>query len=276
MKIVFFNKLTNLQQRTIAGILGAGTITFFLTYNEWTYFGFVLILSFFTQREFYSLIREDAEDPLIRWGLFNGVLLNVISFFVSRGDLPTKSYLLFFALLGIVFISELYRRSSNPFENIAFTILGVFYVAMPLSLLHFSAYSTGSFSPQISIGFFLLLWAGDTGAYFAGKYFGKHKLFQRISPNKTWEGVAGGIVLSLAIAHIMSIYFSDIEYWKWYVMAIIIPAAGTYGDLIESMLKRSLMVKDSGNLIPGHGGLLDRFDGLLLAAPFSTFFLMFF
>jgi phosphatidate cytidylyltransferase len=268
------SKLNNLQQRIITGVLGGAAIVFCLSFNQWTYLTFIVALSVAGQIEFYGLIRDDGDDPLTKWGVLNGVLLNIISFFVARGDLPTKLYMLFFVMLGVIYISELYRKSSNPFENIAFTILGIFYVAMPFALLHFAAFSRGFFSTQIASGVFFLLWASDSGAYFAGKSFGKHKLFPRISPGKTWEGLAGGMLISLAIAYILGIYFQDLETWKWLCCAFIIVVAGTYGDLVESMLKRSLQIKDSGSLIPGHGGVLDRFDGMLMAAPFVAFLLL--
>jgi len=119
-----------------------------------------------------------------------------------------------------------------------------------------------------------MLWANDTGAYLSGRSFGKHKLFERISPNKTWEGFIGGILLAVVIALNLEHYFGALSKWEWVTMAVIIGVFGTLGDLVESMLKRSLGVKDSGNILPGHGGLLDRFDGLLMAAPLVFFFLL--
>jgi phosphatidate cytidylyltransferase len=132
----------------------------------------------------------------------------------------------------------------------------------------------GSFNPYIPLGFLIILWSNDTGAYLAGKSFGKHKLFERISPNKTWEGFVGGLILALFVGFNLAQYFGGLERWQWAVMAVIIAVFGTLGDLVESMLKRTLGVKDSGNILPGHGGLMDRFDGLLLAAPLVFLFLL--
>lgn len=271
-----FQSLTNLQQRVITAVIGGVFFVFCLYFNEWTYLGLVLLLSVFSQLEFYGLIREDGDDPLLRWGVFNGTMLNLICFFNARGDISTKFFFMFFVLLGLTYIYELYRKAANPFENIAYTLIGIFYVAMPLALLHYAAFAVGTYSYQIATGCFFLLWAADTGAYFAGRSFGRNKLFPRISPNKTWEGLAGGLLLSLIVAALLSYFYPDLAAWRWLTLSVIITIAGTYGDLIESMLKRSLQIKDSGNYIPGHGGLLDRFDGLLLAAPFASFFLMFF
>lgn len=127
---------------------------------------------------------------------------------------------------------------------------------------------TNNYSFQIILGFFILLWVNDTGAYLAGRFFGKHKLFERISPNKTWEGSIGGTLVTVAGAYILSIFFTNLNLTNWVVLSILVAVFGGLGDLAESMLKRSLGVKDSGKLLPGHGGVLDRIDGLLLSVPF--------
>jgi phosphatidate cytidylyltransferase len=127
------------------------------------------------------------------------------------------------------------------------------------------------------MGFFLLLWTSDTGAYLAGKSFGKTKLFERISPKKTWEGSIGGTILSLAVAYGISnvLGFDDVTTFDWMVIAVLVVIFGTFGDLFESLLKRNLHIKDSGTILPGHGGVLDRFDGLFLAIPAVFFYLLF-
>ena len=179
-------------------------------------------------------------------------------------------------MAGAFFI-KLYKRDvKKPFTNIAFTFLGVLYVAIPFALLVIIAFAKGYYSYQLVIGCLLLHWASDTGAYFAGVRFGKTKLFERVSPKKSWEGSIGGTLTALAMAYIVSLYFSDLLLWQWMTLAGIIIIAGTYGDLVESMFKRSIEVKDSGTFIVGHGGFLDRFDGLLLSTPFIVAFLKIF
>ena len=140
-------------------------------------------------------------------------------------------------------------------------------MAVPFALLHIAVFYNGTYSFQIIIGALFIQWASDTGAYFAGVKFGKRKLFARISPKKTWEGALGGTILAFIFAIIMAANFDEIADWQWLCIAGIIVIAGTYGDLVESLFKRSIEVKDSGSTIPGHGGFLDRFDGLLLSAP---------
>jgi phosphatidate cytidylyltransferase len=126
---------------------------------------------------------------------------------------------------------------------------------------------------RIILGFFILIWSNDTFAYLVGRSVGKTKLFQRISPGKTWEGTVGGVICTQGIAYALSIYFTELEPIHWHVVAVIVSVFGTLGDLVESMFKRSLGVKDSGNILPGHGGILDRFDAVLVAAPFVVAYL---
>jgi phosphatidate cytidylyltransferase len=133
------------------------------------------------------------------------------------------------------------------------------------------------YSRGLPMGFFLLLWTNDTGAYLAGKSFGKHKLFERISPKKTWEGSIGGLALAIAVAYGVSFLptFVDITKTDWLVIGFLVAVFGSFGDLFESLLKRNLKIKDSGTILPGHGGVLDRFDGLFLAVPAMFFYLLF-
>jgi phosphatidate cytidylyltransferase len=123
------------------------------------------------------------------------------------------------------------------------------------------------------MGCLFLLWASDSGAYFAGTKFGKTKLFERVSPKKSWEGSMGGFAASMLVGVVLGRYFTSLPLWQWLVIGLIIVVAGTYGDLVESLFKRSIKIKDSGSIIPGHGGFLDRFDGLLLSVPFIVAFL---
>ncbi|MCB0380058.1 MAG: CDP-archaeol synthase, partial [Flavobacteriales bacterium] len=163
--------------------------------------------------------------------------------------------------------------------NVAYTIMPIFYVVLPFILLYHLGYYnnhqfTNEFSYPIIWGYFFILWSNDTGAYLSGRFFGKHKLFERISPKKTWEGSIGGAVLSVVVAYVCSMYFEQLSVTDWIVVALITVVFGSLGDLVESMLKRSLNIKDSGNILPGHGGILDRFDGLFISIPFVYAYLI--
>lgn len=130
-------------------------------------------------------------------------------------------------------------------------------------------------SISLLLGFFIVIWTNDTFAYLSGMFIGRHKFFERISPKKTWEGTAGGLVFGLAAGYILSLFFDDFSLSEWLGYALTIIIFGTFGDLFESLIKRTLGLKDSGNIMPGHGGILDRFDSILLAAPFAFIYIVF-
>lgn len=176
-------------------------------------------------------------------------------------------------IIILTLVAELYRKKQAPFTNIALTLVAVLYIAAPFSLLILMGFLHGAYSWHIILGTVFLIWTSDSGAYFSGKTFGKTKLFERISPGKTWEGWLGGTLLSLGVAYVLSLYLHDLDLPHWLGVAAIVSVFGVLGDLVESMLKRSLQVKDSGSLLPGHGGILDRFDSLLMVVPFIIAFL---
>jgi phosphatidate cytidylyltransferase len=181
-------------------------------------------------------------------------------------------------LIAVVYLIKLYKKTERkPFTNIAFTFLGIFYIAMPFSLLNHAVFHETEgllqYNYEIILGSLLILWASDSGAYFAGTLFGKHRLFERISPKKSWEGFWGGAALATAMTYALSLYFQTLTIVDWLIIGLIIVVGGTFGDLVESLLKRSIEIKDSGDSLPGHGGFLDRFDGLLISAPFIVAYL---
>lgn len=230
--------------------------------------------------EFYALVKKNKTiKPQAFQGVFLGLVAFVLFAFAAQQIMPLKFTLLLVPFFFLTFIIELYRKKEMAFINIAYTLMGVFYVAFPFAMLyHLGFYQNGEFttiySYQIIMGFFILLWSSDTGAYLAGKYFGKNKLFERISPKKTWEGSIGGGVLALVAAYIISLFFNHLLLSDWLILALITVIFGGLGDLVESMHKRNLNVKDSGKLLPGHGGILDRFDGLFMAIPFIYTYLL--
>ncbi|MFQ3575005.1 MAG: phosphatidate cytidylyltransferase [Cytophagales bacterium] len=271
-----FGSLTNLQQRIIFGILGALAVVNSIIWSEWSFFVLFFVISMFAQQEFYQLLIEDKKKPNDIFGTVIGLVVYTLAFFIEKKFLSVSYYMALFPLCALIFIFELYYSKKKPFNNVAYTFLGVLYVAIPFTVLVVIAFVNGDYSWQIVLGVLMLLWASDTGAYFAGRKLGKHKLFPRVSPGKTWEGAIGGGLLSLLTSWVLSIYFTDLKSWQWPCLSVIIVVSGIYGDLVESSFKRSLEIKDSGSAIPGHGGFLDRFDGLLLASPFVITFLQIF
>ncbi|AFK04252.1 phosphatidate cytidylyltransferase [Emticicia oligotrophica DSM 17448] len=272
------NQLPNLTQRIIAAIIGVSIILAAVLYNEWTFWVLFLTISILTQREFYKLLKLDENHPLSFYGIFCGIVLNTLTFFIEKEYLPFKFYYLIVPLLTSTFFIKLYRKKdTKPFANLGYTFLGIIYVAVPFALINEMVLTdTIGYAPQLILGCLFILWANDTGAYFAGRFLGKRKLFERVSPKKTWEGFVGGAITSLLVAFILTKYFDNLLSWQWYGISVIIFITGTLGDLVESLFKRSISIKDSGDMIPGHGGFMDRFDGLLLSMPFIVTFLKIF
>jgi phosphatidate cytidylyltransferase len=271
------NQLSNLTQRIIAAVIGVSIIIAAVLYNEWTFWILFLAISVLTQREFYKLLKLDANLPLTFYGTFCGIILNALTFFIEKDLLSFKFYYVIVPLLTTTFFIKLYRKKdSKPFANLGYTFLGIIYVAVPFALINELVLTDRGYEPRLLLGCLFILWASDTGAYFAGRFLGKRKLFERVSPKKTWEGFFGGAILALFVAFILTQYFDCILPWQWYGIAVIISVTGTLGDLVESLFKRSIAIKDSGSIIPGHGGFLDRFDALLLSMPFIVTFLKIF
>lgn len=268
------SKREELIKRLLAGIAGAFVIIFAITFSKWSYFAIFFSIMLITQWEFYGLLRAQSFLPIRLLGVAIGSLIFILSFLIEDDLISDRIYFILFPLSYFIFFIKLYnKKDTNPFTNIAFFFLGIIYVSVPLSLLNVTAFITGSYNYQLPLGILLILWASDTGAYFAGVNFGKTKLFERVSPKKSWEGSLGGTALAMAMAYGLSHYFEVVGLISWIIITVIIVIAGTYGDLVESMFKRSILIKDSGTTIPGHGGFLDRFDGLLLAVPFIIVYL---
>lgn len=269
--------MTNLQQRVIAAVIAVPFLIFCIVYSDWTFYALFAVIAILAQLEFYKLLGLNGNEPLTYYGTFCGFVLVSISFLIEKGLIPESNYYVLSPLMALIFFIKLYKaKDDKPFRNIAYTFLGVIYVALPFALLIILAFLTYKYSWQRPLGCLFLLWASDTGAYFAGTKFGKTKLFERVSPKKSWEGSVGGFIASMIVAFILSKYFLDLEPWQWLGCGAIIVVAGTYGDLVESLFKRSIKIKDSASTIPGHGGFLDRFDGLLLSIPFIITFLKLF
>jgi phosphatidate cytidylyltransferase len=244
-------------------------ISFFLT-------GFIILAG--TQYEYYLIIRNTGVKPQMIPGMITGLSAYILSTLIAAGLIPLSSFLVLIPMVSIILVLELYRKQEKPFDSLGHTFFSVIYTAVPFSLFPFAAFShTGpdsllphgsiEFSPAIILGFFILLWANDTGAYLIGISLGKHRLMERISPKKSWEGFFGGLVIAASAAWLLSLWPGVLDRKGWIIVSVIISIAGTYGDLVESMLKRSIGVKDSGTIMPGHGGFLDRFDSVIISFP---------
>ena len=271
--------MKELQIRTIWGILFVVVLTGAILFGPYTFALLFLLLSVFILKEFYSLAVKAGFSPQIIPGLVTGGIIFVLSFLVVNNAIPVKSIYAFLVVLFFFPVYELFRKKGTPLVNIAITGFGILYVSVPLSMLNFFVFPgiTGHppYDYSLLISLLVFIWVSDSGAYLFGVKFGRHRLFERISPKKSWEGFAGGLFTSLVAARILSAIFPQYSFSFMMIIAVITVVAGTFGDLVESMIKRNVGVKDSGHFMPGHGGLLDRFDSLLLASPLIFFVLQF-
>lgn len=268
--------MNNLALRAITAIFGVGAIIAATVLSPWSFafvFGLIMLLSLM---EFYNLAKKSGRRPFEVWGLGFALITYALFFCYFQLELSSKLFWLLPALFALVFIYPLQAiKTSHAISCTAITTMGVVYIALPLSLIHSIAFIGGYYQYELILGILFLQWANDTGAYFTGKAIGKRKLFEAVSPKKTWEGSIGGLALSLIIAYIFFECFGILNLYEWIGLGIVTAIFGTLGDLAESLFKRTLAIKDSGSILPGHGGFLDRFDGLLLSLPFTTAYLHF-
>jgi len=269
--------MNNLGKRILTGVALIVIITLAVSAGQVGFILLILVINLLALREFYRLFHIYTTSFHQAAGIILSlcVLVTFTLFVTGRGDWKVLLINIFFAF-GI-FIGELYLKSQNLFQSLAFTFLGIICITVPLCFfigIAFLPAGTGVYHYEIILGYFFILWAGDSGAYFIGSHFGRHSLFKRVSPKKTWEGSLGGMFCVLLVAYVISYSFTTINPVNWIIAALIINITGTFGDLIKSLMKRSLHIKDSGKILPGHGGMLDRFDTLLASAPFAFCFLV--
>ncbi len=261
--------------RGITGIIFVTVLVGAIVWHPYALAGLFFVISMIGLHEFYGLAEKAGAKPQKFLGLIMGAVTYcaVIRSLLHKDGMIGKYLVLLLPLFVIIMVAELYRKKENPFTNLAYTFFGILYIVVPFLLLNFMVSHDGesSYFYQGVLGFFIMIWANDTGAYLSGRSFGKHKLFERVSPNKTWEGTIGGVVLTIGFAVLWSWIWDAPEPFSnlinWIVIAVIVAVLGGLGDLVESLFKRSIDVKDSGKIMPGHGGILDRFDGVFLAAP---------
>lgn len=263
--------MNNLVQRSITGTLFAFVV---LGSILWDPYAQAIVFSVFMVlglMEFYNLFNEHSVVEVTKEiGVFIGLFIFSLLVGVSFEWLPTISILFIFPLFFTLILAELWRQTPHPLVNISVLVFGIIYIVLPFWLtidLNLREDKENNYMPLV-IGMYLLIWTNDTFAYLTGRKFGKTKLFERISPKKTWEGTIGGIAVTLIVGYVFGAIVNRGDELFWVIAAAIIAPCAIFGDLLESLFKRSLNIKDSGTILPGHGGILDRFDAALFAIPF--------
>lgn len=275
--------------RALSAIVFAFIVICSLLYNEMSFEIFFLVISLACLNEYYKIIvkffKKDAPfQTLYKYtSLTLSFAMFIVSYYIGKGILPLSYIALFPVFLSVFFIMELFLKTRKPFRNIGLNFIGIFYVMLPFMLLHAISNHQGQFIGPIIFGILLCVWTNDTGAYIVGSLIGKHKLIEHVSPKKTIEGSIGGALFTLGVAYLISTQlaylpfftsFQNIDLNGWLIIGVLVFIFASLGDLVESLLKRSLEIKDSGSIMPGHGGFLDRFDAFIFVIPFIVCFLL--
>lgn len=271
----------NFIQRAVTGVLFVIVLVGCILYSPLSFGILFTIISVLSVHEFAQLVSKSGEVSINKTitVLGGAYLFLALMSFCTQQSVGARVFLPYLGLLLYMMITELYLKKKNPTGNWAYSMLSQLYVALPFALLNVLAFqnspetSSVTYNPILPLSIFVFIWLSDTGAYCVGSLIGKHRLFERISPKKSWEGSIGGGIFSIASSLGFAHFFPFMPGWQWVGLAIVVVIFGTWGDLTESLMKRQLGIKDSGNILPGHGGMLDRFDSALMAIPAAVVYL---
>lgn len=268
-------KKSSFLTRTLSGVVLLAVFIGAIMLSPLTFVMLIMTITAYSMREFFILVTLPNLKPMVFIPIALGLLLVTINFFVAMGSIDVVWVSVPVLAMFALFFVELYLNKANPLLNVAVELLSIMYIAVPMSLLVHIPFAYGYYLPIVVLGYIFTVWINDVGAYLIGVSIGKHRLFERISPKKSWEGFFGGLIFSVVFAGFVGGYFFD-KMMLWAILGAIISVTAVWGDLVESLIKRSAGVKDSGASIPGHGGFLDRFDAMFLSAPFVFAYMLFF
>ena len=277
-------KLKDLVVRTVSGAVLLLVVVGALLWSKWSAGALFAVIMLGGLVEFYRLCRKANVEPMYSVGIATSLAIFGLAFTVFlqwgtpatdlTGRIVLGALLYTMLIVPTAFVCELWRKSPTPIANIATTFMGIIYVALPMAMVLFiPQLLVGKWSGLAMLAFIGIIWVNDIFAYLVGVTLGKHRLCERISPKKSWEGFFGGLIGAVGAAVLFGHLFGG-NLPIWGGLGLVTALAGVAGDLVESLMKREADVKDSGKMMPGHGGFLDRFDALYLAVPFALFYLI--
>ena len=271
---------SNFLQRAITGVIFVAVLVGCILGGPISFTILFALISALTINEFGNIVNRMEHTRMNKpISILAGLFLFLCFGYIGVVPGANEIFIPYLFLILYLFISELYKKQPNPLNNWAYAMMSQIYIALSFALLNVLAYhssateSVSQYNPILPLSIFIFNWVNDTGAYCTGMLFGKHRLFERISPKKSWEGSIGGAVFSIIAAIVMAHFFTFLSTGVWIGLGLTVVVFGTWGDLTESLLKRQLHVKDSGTILPGHGGMLDRFDSTILAVPAAVVYL---
>lgn len=279
-------KQSNLIVRTVTGVLFVAVMVTGMAFRPEALILLFALITGLTTWEYCGIVNQREDISVNRFiTTAAAVYLNLAFAGYCSGVTPPAVFIPYLLTIVYLLVAELYLKQPNPVNDWAYTMLSQLYIALPLSMVHVLAFMSTPpdgavrFVGLVPLSVFVFLWVNDTGAYCAGSLLGRHKLFPRVSPGKTWEGSVGGGVFVLIAAAVIGHLANQgdtphlLGIPQWMGLGLVVTVFGTWGDLVESLLKRTWGIKDSGKLLPGHGGMLDRFDSSLLAIPAAVIYL---
>lgn len=271
---------SNFLQRAITGVIFVAVLVGCILGGPISFTILFALISALTINEFGNIINRMEHTRMNKpISILAGLFLFLCFRYIGVVPGANEIFIPYLFLILYLFISELYKKQPNPLNNWAYAMMSQIYIALSFALLNVLAYhssateSVSQYNPILPLSIFIFNWVNDTGAYCTGMLFGKHRLFERISPKKSWEGSIGGAVFSIIAAIVLAHFFTFLSTGVWIGLGLTVVVFGTWGDLTESLMKRTLGIKDSGNILPGHGGMLDRFDSTLMAVPAAVVYL---
>ena len=263
----------NLKNRVLTGMVG-GSLLLFSTLNEWSYLIVFVIIIFLSSREYYKILSKNGFNPNYNLGIFLSVIIFISSFLYASRDSLIGIHFVLIPILPLVCLSALYSSNNKEtISNVSVTFFGILYISLSISLLNFIVFTGSEYNSVFLIATLLFLWTSESAAYLGGTLFGRKKLFESVSPMKTWEGVLFGLLANIILSYYIWKYLLIKTFLFWLGLSLVVLISGVFGDLFESLLKRNFNMKDSGNKLPGHGGFLDRFDSFFFVIPYVYFYL---